>query len=412
MESPPSKWRFQPRGDLQFLESKFDEVPPFLFRTYFLAPHSKSSHNFVRSAAIWNGRNDGDLLSRDREMAKCMLEKHLLQRDSTENNLISWTDSIVVAIDQAICKVRSDALVAGSNIRICVLDTRRVDRSIFLPAGSLMDALLVPNEGNFKRQNYDSEYVSQGELDVRGKSSATSLHALLERGLYKAFPPFNLHDTSSKKPSCVRAQDLYKAFQETDWLYEYPVQHIHWAKKMASSLFSAEWAQEAIQQAFLSLMPYYNHYERREDAKIPYFWNLGRCQIYQPSSSSSSEKEERVQSSRISPDGEWIVTTYKTFLVLIKAFPAPLNGQAKTIRVSLQSSHIEIIKDFNNSAPIELEDARFSTVEEDLFIVAQSGRCLIMWEMMSVIEDGVGFCLITHCLDEQVAHREFELLCS
>lgn len=412
MESTPSKWRFQPQGDLQILESKFDQVPPFLFRTYFLGPHSKSSHNFVRSAAIWTGRNDGDLLGRDREMAKCMLEKHLLRRASTEDNLISWTDSIVVAIDQAICKLRSDIRVVAANIRVCVVDTRRVDRGIFLPANALMDALLVPNEGNFKRQNYDSEYVSQGELDIRGKSSATTLHELLERGLYKAFPPFNLNETSAKKPSCVRARELYKAFQETDWLYEYPVQHIHWAKKMASSLFSAEWAQEAIQQAFLSLMPCYSHNERREDAKIPYFWKLGRCHVYQPSSSSSSVKEERVQSSRISPDGDWIVTTYKTFLVLIKTFPAPLNGHAKTIRVSLLSSHIDIIKDFNNGAPVELKDARFSIVEEGLFIVAQSGRCLIMWEVTSVIEDGVGFCFITHCLDEQVAHREFELLCS
>lgn len=412
MESPPSKWRFQPQGDLQILESKFAHVPPFLFRTYFLAPHSNSSHNFVRSAAIWTGRNDGDLLGRDMEMAKCMLEKHLLRRASTEDNLISWTDSIVVAIDQAICKLRSDTRVVAANIRVCVVDTRRVDHGIFLPANALMDALLVPNEGNFKRQNYDSEYVSQGELDIRGKSSATTLHELLERGLYKAFPPFNLHGTSPKKPSFVRARDLYKAFQETDWLYEYPVQHIHWAKKIASSLFNAEWAQEAIQRAFLSLMPYYSHNECHEDAKIPYFWNLGRCHVYHPSSSSSSEKEERPRSSRISPEGDWILTTYKTFLVLIKTFPAPLNGHAKTIRVSLQSSHLDILKDFNNGAPIELGDARFSFVEDDLFIVAQSGRCLIMWEMTSVIEDGVGFCFITHCLDEQVAHREFELLCS
>lgn len=411
MESPPSKWRFQPQGDLHdILKTKFDQIPPFLFRTYFLGPHSRSSHNFVRSAAIWNGRNDQDLFGRDREMAKCMLEKHLLRRASAENNLISWTDSVVVAIDQAICKLRSDSRVVGANIRICVLDTRRVDRGIFLPATALMDAFLVPNEGYFRRQNYDSEYVSQGELDIRGKSSATTLHDLLERGLYKAFPPFNIHETTPKKSSHIRAGELYKAFQETDWLYDYPVQHIHWAKKMASSLFSAEWAQEAIQQAFLSLMPHYN--EPCKDAKKSHFWKLGRCQVYQPSSLSSSEKEERVQSSRISPDGDWIVATYNTFLVLIKTFPAPLNGHAKTIRLSLQSSHIDIIKDFNNGAPIKLSDARFSTVEDDLFVVAQSGRCLIMWEVMSVIEDGVGFCFITHCLDEQVATREFELLCS
>ncbi|KAH8690007.1 hypothetical protein BGW36DRAFT_390067 [Talaromyces proteolyticus] len=275
-----------------------------------------------------------------------------------------------------------------------------------------MGALRVPNEGRLKHKYYDDEYVSQGELDIRGKSSTTSLHDLIESGLFKTFPPFILHDKLQETvPSHVRVRNLYKDFQKGDWVYEYPVQHIHWAKNMAYSIFSYQWAQEAALQAFLSLMPQYNQ-ENTEIFSDSHLWKFGRCMVRQISPAPPTETDQKVQSSCVCPSGDWIVATYKTFLLLIKAYPAPLGGNAKTFRLSLHPSHIDMIKDFNKGACIELSNARFTIAENDLFVIARSGRCIVMWEVQSVVEDGTDFCFITHCLDEDTAHKEFEALCS
>ncbi|SRR6266536_1548119 len=183
-------YRFEPKGDLQDLAEHFDQTPHYLFRTYAPKSNGCSTEIDIKSAAVCSGKDDRDLFSLDRETAASMLDGHTW-KNLESDNLMSWTSSSLFAVQHGIYRKATDFGSPNlSVIRICVLDTRKVDRGSFLPAVALLKAYGIPSTGKLRHEYYHGEYLSQGTLEVWHKSASTSLEALICRGLHDLFPPF------------------------------------------------------------------------------------------------------------------------------------------------------------------------------------------------------------------------------
>jgi len=196
---------FRPGPDLPVLDRSIDYVPRYLFRTY--APKSNGSTNetIVEAAAASRPCGNVDLLQLPRNKAAAMLWNHLNWKTrngswfrDNDDNLMSWTSSLYFAIQHGLRRHYTDFDHPDhSNIRICVVDTRKFPRGTFVKDLDLMEAY-VDNEdvGRFLNLRlgeggwYFGEYLSQGRLSIEGRSGHTSLRLLLDMGLYDLEPRF------------------------------------------------------------------------------------------------------------------------------------------------------------------------------------------------------------------------------
>lgn len=192
---------FQPGPDLPELDRALDYVPRYLFRTY--APRSNGTTNETVVEALAASRPSGsiDLLQLPRDRAATTLSNHLnwkAPNGSHDDNLMSWTSSLFFAIQHGLRRHHTDFDNPDfSNIRICIADTRKFPRGTFVKDLDLMEAY-VDNE-NVRRCLrrrlspggwYFGEYLSQGRLDIAGRSGHTSLRLLLDMGLCDLEPRF------------------------------------------------------------------------------------------------------------------------------------------------------------------------------------------------------------------------------
>jgi hypothetical protein len=229
---------FEPNGELQHLVTCFDQIPQYLFRTYAPASNGKSNEISIISSAVYQKKDSKDLLSLDTGRAASMLEDHLLWRKFHSDNLMSWTNSFLFAIQHGIHRHAKDwDHPKLSEIRICVLDTRKCPQGSFLPAVALLKTFRVPSSGKLSHDYYHGEFISQGVLTVPDRSVTTSLEALVENGLYRIFPPFA--DSDRKYQLYNRVVELRSTFSEPP--VPTAVEDIERARLLAVSCFSDKW---------------------------------------------------------------------------------------------------------------------------------------------------------------------------
>jgi len=182
---------FQPSGIYQGLNDSFDQVPPYLFRTWAPQTNGSNDTDFIRPAAVCNNKPSSDLFSFDHQFGKTMLSDHILWKNRFDDNLTSWTSSLLYALQLARHRNALDRrkFTYAGNINICVVDTRKFNRKTFLPAPTLLAAYSVPSYGKLTHGYSEGEFLSQGILDIRGKSKVESFENLLSRNLMDVFPP-------------------------------------------------------------------------------------------------------------------------------------------------------------------------------------------------------------------------------
>jgi hypothetical protein len=118
------------------------------------------------------------------------------------DNLVSWTSSLLVAIQYAIFRCHT-GLTPGKDagaVLICAVDTARFPRGQFVrdmhlirryrrhadADGEAFFGKLRCARGEF----YNGEFVSQGVLHHAGRAVVVSLRALEQAGLYALYPEF------------------------------------------------------------------------------------------------------------------------------------------------------------------------------------------------------------------------------
>ncbi|KAF5661558.1 hypothetical protein FCIRC_11798 [Fusarium circinatum] len=189
------------------LQWPFQDVPRYLFRVY----DSKSSgfnsdtvfaseHSSAQYGAPGRKLN---ILSLDDRSASGMLYNHLERKDCfngsgsfndgrKEDNLVSWTSSLMNAIQYAIWRSHVGHTPA-SNVYICAVDTRKFPQGQFARDMWLLETYAHPKSNWFRLENpeYDNgEYLSQGVIHHGGRSSVFSLRDLVSAGLYELYPEF------------------------------------------------------------------------------------------------------------------------------------------------------------------------------------------------------------------------------
>ncbi|KAL3264530.1 hypothetical protein ABHI18_000643 [Aspergillus niger] len=182
------------------------EVPRYLFRAFDDASSGWSDHHIVASAesrTAISERSRTDLLSRSRGEITRMLYSHLkksLFGAEDTDNLMSWSSSLMFVIQYAIwrCNIRR---CDPSEVKICMVDTRKFPRGQFARDKSLLRAYRdAPELDENRRRFFDfrledpyydnGEYLSQGVLHHAGRSSVVSLEQLIHAGLYDLYPEF------------------------------------------------------------------------------------------------------------------------------------------------------------------------------------------------------------------------------
>ena len=199
---------FDPTGPKAWVRDKFDDIPRYLFRVY--TPKSRGITD-----AIWTKSMDarlGSLIPSDRDIfardndrqVAGMLHRHLNWWMGQEDNLVSWTSSLLFAIMYIFYLHASsrDGSAFGS-IFLCVVDTTDLPRGVFLRDMDLIEAYL-PFDGSLKNfrnlrlrkhksrsgSYYFGEYFSQGALKIEGKCQVVPAKAMIDRGLYDLQPEF------------------------------------------------------------------------------------------------------------------------------------------------------------------------------------------------------------------------------
>lgn len=134
--------------------------------------------------------------------AKRMLENHLLWSGLADDQFISWTSSLLWALQHAI---RKD-FQGDTDVQICVLDTSKIQTGSFFSASELLRIYRVPDEGKLAHRYYNAEYLYHGGLFVYGSSSTVSFSTLRECGLFSLLP--ELDDPRYKPLLCRTVQYL------------------------------------------------------------------------------------------------------------------------------------------------------------------------------------------------------------
>lgn len=137
-----------------------------------------------------------------RQPAKRMLENHLLWSGIADDQFISWTSSLLWALQHAVRK----GFQGDTDVQICVLDTSKIETCSFFAASDLLRIYRVPDEGKLAHRYYNTEYLYHGGLFVHGSSSTVSFNFLREYGLFSLLP--ELDDPRYKPLLCKTVENL------------------------------------------------------------------------------------------------------------------------------------------------------------------------------------------------------------
>jgi hypothetical protein len=204
--SPDGPVLFYPPASLHGVSLDMD-TPQYLFRTFDVSSSGRNDESVIASMASTTGSQESsriDILSLEKQRAAELLHMHLTKScfdGEEQDNLMSWTSSLLFAIQYAIWRAHRGGR-HSSEIKICVVDTSKFPMGQFIRDVSLLEAYRSTAErlGDLQlcffdfRLNYNDfyngEYLSQGAVNHSGRSCVFSLDQLIQAGLYQLYPEF------------------------------------------------------------------------------------------------------------------------------------------------------------------------------------------------------------------------------
>jgi hypothetical protein len=217
----PTHVLFNPTGEKAWLRDTFDKIPRYLFRTFLPGMAGENTSEWMKSfdAAEGNTQACQDLLARDDGEIALMLNEHIRWDYELTNGdgFTSWTTSLLYSLHYAIYKHKKRNIHL-SEIRLCVVDTTCFPQGVFLrdldlieaykdkgPKGGMIQILGelhswahrgLPNLLDLRQEvwargyYYFGEYLSQGQLKIKGGSYTIECHKIINSNLYQLCPSF------------------------------------------------------------------------------------------------------------------------------------------------------------------------------------------------------------------------------
>ncbi|KAI1069341.1 hypothetical protein LB507_008713 [Fusarium sp. FIESC RH6] len=210
-----------------------DDPPKYLFRAYDSVSGGINNSNFIAPATHVNrahwvpklnvlfGNAKLPPTNEEKALASKMVHSHLLGpylKDGYDiawirehDNLVSWSSSLMVVIQYANFKFCR----TGQDVSICAVDTERFPKGQFVRDRWLLDYF---SQGSFNKEERwlrglphqrdwkdfhlphgfnNGEYLSQGMLNVAGRSCTLSLRAMKQAGLWSLYPEFDINSAES-----------------------------------------------------------------------------------------------------------------------------------------------------------------------------------------------------------------------
>jgi hypothetical protein len=132
----PNEVPFCPSGNLA---TKLDNTPRYLFRVYSDASAGYNSRNWMKSIDAL-GNNVADVFARDDAADVAIaLNEHLRWSDKSRGDpFVSWTTSLLVAIEYAIYKHKAHGTELQA-IYLCIIDTTMFAKGVFIRDLDLME---------------------------------------------------------------------------------------------------------------------------------------------------------------------------------------------------------------------------------------------------------------------------------
>lgn len=195
---------FNPGGEKSWLRAAFNDVPRYLFRVSTPKSRGRTDKIWTRSMDVTNNIPNArlDIFARDNEQEVAdMLNRHLRWWKGGEDNLVSWTSSLLFALVYVFHLHAS--MTDGSDfedISLCVVDTTFFPPGVFLRDLDLIRAFRTFDEklddfGDLRLKKrggllYFGEYLSQGALRIEDKCRIVSAQKMIDQGLYDLQPRF------------------------------------------------------------------------------------------------------------------------------------------------------------------------------------------------------------------------------
>lgn len=119
-----------------------DDIPRYLLRTYVPSSNGLTHETVVEAPGSGYVHGRVDLLRLPWDKAASMLWGHLKWKNRRDDNLMSWTSSLFFAIQHGLHRHLEDHdHPEYSDIRICIVDTRKFPRGTFAKDLDLMRSM-------------------------------------------------------------------------------------------------------------------------------------------------------------------------------------------------------------------------------------------------------------------------------
>ncbi|KAI8955494.1 hypothetical protein F4801DRAFT_586967 [Xylaria longipes] len=221
---------FQPSGHLA---AKLGDTPRYLFRVFSKTTRGENTNDWVRSGAAIEGKL-GDIFERnDASKVAITLNEHLRWCNPNGDPFMSWTTSLAFAIQYAIYKGKMENAELQT-IQLCIVDTTKFPRGVFardldlieefedkVPEHQLIEVkgkittwkhrglgnlhwLRRKKHETFSGFYYFGEYLSQGQMNIKGRSCTVSCNKIINNHLFTLAPLFRI-ELESAKPEWANA---------------------------------------------------------------------------------------------------------------------------------------------------------------------------------------------------------------
>ncbi|KAJ5656463.1 hypothetical protein N7507_008413 [Penicillium longicatenatum] len=190
---------FHPHEGEKWFNDNFQKVPQYLFRVSF---HRKSDGETTK---IWakskdakesNTGQETNILDGDRTDMADMLWRHLRWMGGSPSNLLSWTSSLLFALQYMFYRHHRDR-VALEDITLFIIDTTQLPKEAFARDMDLisifskfdsrlrnLQGLRTRNTSNCSKCYYFGEYLSQGALKIEGKCGSATAKEIIDKRLF------------------------------------------------------------------------------------------------------------------------------------------------------------------------------------------------------------------------------------
>lgn len=187
----PESLLFCPTGERAWLRES--GIPRYLFRVFTPKSRGTTDQSWTRSMDATDGIRKVDIFARgNNEQVASMLNRHLRWQEGDEDNLVSWTSSLLFALVYVFhlhANYRDQS--AFDAISLCIIDTQKFPKAVFLRDVDLIQVYSPFDEAlqNIKVLRsrgdwYFGEYLSQGALKIENKCRIVSAQAMIDMGLY------------------------------------------------------------------------------------------------------------------------------------------------------------------------------------------------------------------------------------